>query len=95
MFKNASASVLAVCGTVIALAVIGAFVFLLYGGKDTTNLTQLINTILNFISIGGIAALGVGMSSAAKSASDAKELAETAVKQTNGHNEPNGPDTRK
>ncbi len=75
--RNTPGWVVWVCGTVIALAVIGSFVFMGATGADSTEFRTFLNTALNVVSVllGGGAF--VAASAAAKSAGNAE-------KQTNG-----------
>jgi hypothetical protein len=70
-------TVLAICLTVVAVTVIGSFVFLAATGADTTEFRSFVNTALN---IGAVMLAGTG----AVAAGVAAKSAGTAVQQTNG-----------
>ena len=77
MADRVPATVLAICGTVVFLTIIAAFVFLSVTGSDATEFRAFINTVMNAAAVvlAGTGAVAAGV--AAKSAG-------TAVKQTNG-----------
>jgi len=82
--KNAPNGVIIVCGTILAISVLGAYVFLANSGKDAAEISRFVNTLLNFamILVGSVGAVAAG--AAAKSSEQAKDAAQTAVSQTNG-----------
>ena len=89
--KKAPNSILIVCGTIFALAVLASYVFLANSGKDAAEISRFVNTLLNIagITVGGIAAVSAG--SAATTSQEAKDAAEKAgeaatqaASQTNG-----------
>lgn len=89
--KNAPNGVIIICGTILAISVLGAYVFLANSGKDAAEISRFVNTLLNFamILVGSVGAVAAG--AAAKSAGEAKDVATeakdeaaTAAKQTNG-----------
>lgn len=74
---KANNGVLAVCATVIGLAFVGATTYLSHTGGDATELSRLINTLLNFASV--ILSGGAFATAAAAATS-----AHNTEKQTNG-----------
>ncbi len=82
--KNAPNTVLVICGTVIAVSILGALVFLSARGSDASAVKEFVNILVNFagLIVGGTAAVAAG--SAARTAGEAKDAAEQTVAQTNG-----------
>lgn len=75
--SKASNTVLAVCGTTLGVAVIGAFTYLSHSGGDTADLRSLINMVLN---VAAVVLSGGAFATASASATSAKN----AEEQTNG-----------
>lgn len=89
--KKAPNAVTLVCATVFALAVLASLVYLSASGKDSTEISRFVNTVLNFamLIIGGVGAVAAGAAAktaedAKSAADDAKSSAEQAAAQTNG-----------
>lgn len=84
LMKNAPNTVLAICGTVLAISILGALVFLANAGKDATPVKDFIQILVGLAAtaVGGTAAVAAG--SAARTAGEAKDAAEKTVSQTNG-----------
>jgi hypothetical protein len=77
ILRQIPGKVLALCGTFLAATVLGCLTFLAATGSDATNLIQIVNTVLNFATLGVAgSAVAVGASAAASS--------KTAAIQTNG-----------
>ena len=66
-------SVIVVCATLVALAVLASYVYLSANEKDAAEISRFVNTVLNFIAVAGIATTGVVAGAAAKSAGEAKD----------------------
>lgn len=75
--RNTPGWIFAVCGTIIFVTCVAAFVFLAATGADATEFRTFLNTVLNFagVILAGTSAVAAG--AAAKSAANAE-------KQTNG-----------
>lgn len=73
LMKNTPGWVVAVCGTVVFVTIVGAFVFLAATGADATDFRTFLNTVLNAASVllGGGAFIAAG--AAAKSAASAEK----------------------
>lgn len=84
IMKNSPNGIIVICGTILAVSVLAAYVYLANAGKDAAEISRFVNTLLNFamILIGSVGAVAAG--SASKTASEAKQAAEQAVSQTNG-----------
>lgn len=82
--KKAPNALLVVCGTVIALAILGSLVYLSAQGKDAAEVRGFVNILVNFggLILGATATVAAG--SANRTAEEAREAAQTTVSQTNG-----------
>jgi hypothetical protein len=68
IISNIPGKVVAMCGTILAISVLGCLTFLAATGADATNVIQVVNTVLNFVTLGAAgAAVSVGASAAASS----------------------------
>lgn len=77
IIRQIPGKVVALCGTLLAVTVLGCLTFLAATGADATNVIQVVNTAINFVTLGAAgSAVAVGASAAASS--------RTAVQQTNG-----------
>lgn len=84
IMKNSPNGVIIICGTILAVSVLAAYVYLANAGKDAAEISRFVNTLLNFamLLIGSVGAVAAG--SAARTSQEAKDAAEQAVSQTNG-----------
>lgn len=84
LMKNAPNTVLVICGTMIALAILASLVFLANAGKDSSAVKDFVQILVGLATlvVGGTAAVSAG--SAARTSGEAKDAAEQAVSQTNG-----------